>query len=339
MAISSQPRVRRTKPLPTFSLAKSIFFGLFSGKNQQGEMIMTGFDKLRLTAAKTLAVAALATGLATGAASAKPYNLNKDGNVQIQGAGVNWYVSNFTSATSGSGEGFGISYASFESGGNPFSALACLYVDNHYQEPDGIVDISSTAAGTTVKADEAKTKQGLTIRASYFFSKKAPLVRSIFYVRNTTSKAITTTVYVDNGFYTESLLGSSDGNTTFDLVNDRYVVVPGRPLVAVTPLRSRGSGAVTFYRYGTGNVSKPTANQTRALYNGGQQYDGYDVTIAPGKTVAYMTIYVLTPQSKVAGAVNAAKDPKFNSLATLLAAGYLADVPIPDLLNLANWKF
>jgi hypothetical protein len=295
---------------------------------------MTGFDKLRLAAKKTVATTVLATALLTGAAHATPYDLNKD-NLIVHAANASWYVSNDTSASSTNG--FGIEYAFFGSKNSDFANYEsfCLSVnETRYVVPSGSVDISSTSSGVTVKGGESKTKDGLAFRSVYFFSKKSPVTRAVHYVRNTKNSPVVAHIRTASFTQYNVILTSSDGNKTFNNLADRS-------LTYVYDSDVSGDSfyylPFTQYRFGTGSVKKP--DDLKPAFNSPNLVDTYTVTIPAGKTVIVMEFISLYKTHSISKAVSLSKDPKFNSLGTLLNAGYLADLSPTDWFSIINWKF
>jgi hypothetical protein len=295
---------------------------------------MTGFDKLRLAAKKTVATAALATALLTGAAQATPYTL--DGDLTVQAANVNWYVSNSTYVNSTSG--FGVDYAYFGPNDPDFanSESFCLSVnETRYVAPGGLVDVSTTASGVTVKGGELKTKDGLAFRSVYFFSKKSPVTRAVHYVRNTKNSPVAAYIRTASYVQNDNILTSTDGNQTFNNLADRSLTY------VYSDRRDRGDSIFytpyTHYRFGTGSVKKP--DDLKPSFRNANLLDTYTVTIPAGKTVCVMEFISIHKTHSVSKAVSLSKDPKFNSLGTLLNAGYLADLSPTDWFSIINWKF
>jgi hypothetical protein len=344
---------------------------------------MTGFEKLRLAAKKTVAVAAVAAGLTAMSASAVPVNINKG--YTVKAGGASWLIGNYvagatftsynyysspssTSTTTYFSNGFGIEDAAYAGKEGAFSGALTVRINGvQYQDPDGVVDVSSTGSGITVKGDEmllGRPRTAVTplprfnpvaVKASYYFSKKAPLVRAIYTLRNPAASSIQVGVEIRslfaNGFRLRPtvapatipidffdyrvLIGTGNGNTVFESALDRYVVVSDVRLNVVP---------VTTFRYGAGAVIKPAEAYLNApgvkpgLFKGTQGLnDYYFLTIPAGKTVSIMVISLLNPPSNSA-ALATAKDSRYASLLTLLGVGATLDVPVTDLQKIINWK-
>jgi hypothetical protein len=199
--------------------------------------------------------------------------------------------------------------------------------------------VTTTGSGTSVKLSKPIVLESLIVNGSYFFSNKAPVMREIVTVQNTSSQPVKVPFLSFNeiGGRGTGVLGSSNGNAVFEPKLDRYVIYANSSVsVGVVPLTPPKPGLlpITIYRYGTGNVDKPLESEGGS----GGFGDYFLATVPPGKKVSYMIIYVLNGPN-VPAAINAAKDSKFNTLGGLLAAGYLADTNFADLLTFANWKF
>jgi hypothetical protein len=326
---------------------------------------MTGFDKLRLAATKTVAVAAVAAGLMMASASAAKTTLGWGG-LAVAAAGVDWQVSNYNSIEnssiynphSGSSSssysnifptrttaGF-IVNGRYDGNREGFEGASALLVNGtRYQSPNGTVDVSSTANGVTVTGDEMPVYRGplpvvkplnvsrtplFAIKESLFLSKKAPLLRTIYSIRNTTGS--TQTAVVQTRSFSDDLnqvLATANGTTTYKPATDRYVVFG---ISSYYP-------SSTYYRFGTGAVTKPTSSYPYFVSDGAVVGDSYTIKIPAGKTVLLMTFARLAKNADNAAAAKAASDPKFNNLGTLLNAGYLADFDIKNVFNIVNWKF
>jgi hypothetical protein len=305
----------------------------------QGEKIMTGFDKLRLAATKTVAIAAVAAGLSMAPASAVPVSIN---NYEVKAAGATWTLSSSSYAhdTYSNTSGFVVQTAHYDGRGVNYFWLGHFVVNGTaYVSPTGKVEYTTTVNGSTVVGPEQKISEGkLATKTEVFFSKKAPVARAILSVRNTSGSP--QKVKIQSGHYQNGyLLASSNGNTTFESAQDRYLVDSDVP---ANQAFSKGD-LVTYYRFGSGAVTKPVSSlgqHTLPNNSGADDYwsDIYQVTIPAGQTVRIMEIVRINGNS-TSKAVADAKDSKFNTLGTLLGAGYLADYNIANVFTILNWKF
>lgn len=216
-----------------------------------------------------------------------------------------------------------------------------------YVDADGIVDVTGPqinantwGAGAIVtgspndKSFAGDTFNGLSLRQqnAVFNVNGEPVIRSLFYVQNTTAGTISRKLGVYSNLGSDNstkIYASSNGDTAFQAGVDTYVGSfedytgnLSTDVRLMTQLQGgfgrikQGLDATSFYQNG--------ANNTRFVF---------DTTLAAGETKAFL-IFTSLHASKAAGVASTAN---FNSLSALRSSGLLAGLDDSTLTLIQNW--
>lgn len=290
------------------------------------------FEKLRLTAgASVLGLLAGVCGVSRSARAAVVATP-----AAITTAGGKWF--NFKNSATGPGtfgNGFGMTSGALvgpPSRNDSFDgAMMCRVNGTTFVNPGGNVDLSSVAGGKKVTSNAA-TIGGLSVRMTFYASTGQPVLRGICTVTNTTAAPIAVTVLMGSNFGSDNettIRSTSSGDTAVDSA-DRW-------LVSSDANPTTGDPVLLIGRFGAGATTLPTLVQTPGTpappSANDNLVDQYTFTVEPGQSASVMQLAWLNTDVAPANA-NA---PKFNSTATLQAAGLLGDLTPAEIARIVNY--
>jgi hypothetical protein len=290
------------------------------------------FEKLRLTAgASVLGLLAGVCGVSRSARAAVVATP-----AAITTGGGHWF--NFRNSNTGPGT-FGNGFAMTSGAlvgpptrGDSFDgAMMCRVNGTTFVNPGGNVDLSSVAGGKKVTSNAA-TIGGLSVRMSFYASNGQPVLRGICAVTNTTGAPIVVTVLMGSNLGSDNqtiIRNSSSGNTAVDSADRWFVSSDANP--------ATGDPVLLIGRFGAGAATLPTLVQTPGVPPSPGANDNFvdqfTFSVAPGQTSSVMQLAWLNTDVAPANA-NA---PKFNSTATLQAAGLLGDLTPAEIAGIVNY--
>jgi hypothetical protein len=186
-----------------------------------------------------------------------------------------------------------------------------------YYKAGGVVSVTANSV-----VGPNKTLAGLTTHAELFFSSSRNVVRSIFYMQNTTGAPITVTVDDDNNLGSDSntsIQATSSGDATFD-ATDNWVISCQGATGPGSACELTADPIITFAFQGPGAI-RATSVDTPGNGNDNPNFR-WAVTVPAGETRAVMVFVELSDT-----AAHAQADATlFNTNASLQTTDYLGDL-------------
>lgn len=239
-------------------------------------------------------------------------------NATLTGGGANWSVGS-------DANGFTVHEATFAATGQSDSfddALTFQVNGAIYNTSGGIFDhTGQTATGGIA------TLSGLSVHTSYTALTSSPTLRTLFTLTNSGSQAITATVSMLTNVGSDGstqVIGSSDGNTSFNLA-DRWLVTDDST--------TGGDPANLHVLWGLGGLL-PTSVSSLVFDSAGTQgvRADFQMTLAAGQTSSLLMFNQI--QSTAANALAGAAD--FSNLTATDAR--LADLTTAQRASIVNWN-
>ena len=221
-----------------------------------------------------------------------------------------------------------------------------------YYDTDGIVDVVGTpiapnkyGPGAILTGDPASASYtgdlfgGLQLwqQNAVFSVNGAPVIRSIFFVRNATGAAITQNLGVFNNLGSDvstRIFASSSGDAAFTPSTDTWVGSFQNYGSGANPANQSSDPRLLFQLQGGFGHVREGLDSTSVFVNGSDQpHFNYRATLAAGETKAFLAFTGLYASKQAALSNNTA----FASLSALRSSGLLAGLSGRTLGQIQNW--
>lgn len=295
----------------------------------------SAFDKLKLAPIALAAGAGmmLAAAPAQAAVVSLPQTVTQGG-VRYSGISNSTVSNPLTQLPGATGNGaYGIGDASTVGGrSDAFDDFAGITVNGAaFNQPGGVVDLTTTGAGTFVNTISPVNLGGINTSLDYFMSAASPTLRVFGTFTNTTANPLSAEIAYGGNLGCDSnctIEDSSTGDNAFQSALDRWFINSDGP--------SDYDPFLTFVRFGPGGQ---LASSTPAVPS--EDFDGsfdrfadiWTLSLAPGETKSLM--WFANFNNSLADAQ--AGTPVFNDLSTLDTAGLLAGLSPTQIGATANW--
>lgn len=297
----------------------------------------SAFDKLKLAPIALAAGAGmiLAAAAPAQAAVVSLFQTVTQGGVRYSSISNSILTSPLTQLPGATGSSaYGINDASTVGGrGDAFDSFGGITVNGAaFNQPNGLVDLTTTAAGTFVNTISPLNLGGINTSLDYFMSAASPTLRVFGTFTNTTGNPLSAAIAYGGHLGCDdncTIEDSSTGDNAFQSALDRWFITSDGP-VDEDPF-------VTLVRFGPGGqLASSTPAVPSEDFNG--DFDNFadiwTLSLAPGETKSLM--WFVNFNDSLAAAQ--AGTPVFNNLSTLGAAGLLAGLSPTQIAGTANWK-
>ncbi|GCL47647.1 PEP-CTERM sorting domain-containing protein [Microcystis aeruginosa] len=200
-----------------------------------------------------------------------------------------------------------------------------------FNQPNGQVDLTTTAAGTFLNTITPVNLGGINTSLDYFMSAARPTLRVFGTFTNTTANPLSADIAYGGALGCDGnckIEDSSTGDNAFQSALDRWFITSDRP--------ADEDPFITFVRFGPGGqLASSTPAVPSEDFNGvfDNFADIWTLSLAPGETKNLMWFANFNDSLAEAQAGT----PVFNDLSTLGAAGLLAGLSPTQIGGTGNW--